>query len=543
MKNRKLLAVLSMILVLCMAFSACGGQTTTTAAPEAQTTGSGESQQAAESTAAPTPSGDDFSDRVLNAAYSGIADLMDPFLCMNSIACSICTEQVYSALMKRDENHAITYNIADEYTVTEDGKEYVFHIREDATFGNGDKIKAGDVKFSIEQSAASPQRAHYYGALDHLEVIDDSNVKIVLKYNDPLWLARMAAPGTSSITSESFYNSCNGEYGKTVENICSSGPYNVTAWEYNVSMSFDAREDFWGETSNIKHLKITNITDTNGLMVAVKKGEIDLSWSPASGATYDELSKAEGVHMTEYKGARYENIHMYYKSGTFADVRMRQAVAYAVNQEEALIVGVDGMGFTTRYPGDNTATNCNPDYDSPYRITYNVEEGKKLVEECGNTGLTVTINSYQPDPYPNLSTWLQSALVAIGLDAKVEVMERGAWLDACNAETMEIGILSLVGSTFDMDDDFCNYVLSDHCGTGGNYGWYQSEEMDSLIAESRTKVDPAERTECYKAMIDLLWKDVPLVPLFCWNYALPTNDRLNVPNGRLYRASSYSWVQ
>ena len=128
MKNRKLLAVLSMILVLCMAFSACGGQTTTTAAPEAQTTGSGESQQAAESTAAPTPSGDDFSDRVLNAAYSGIADLMDPFLCMNSIACSICTEQVYSALMKRDENHAITYNIADEYTVTEDGKEYVFHV-------------------------------------------------------------------------------------------------------------------------------------------------------------------------------------------------------------------------------------------------------------------------------------------------------------------------------------------------------------------------------------------------------------------------------
>ena len=541
MKNRKLLAVLAMIMVLCMAFTACGGGTTTTAAPEnteAQTTASGQSQ--AETQA---PSGDDFSDRVLKAAYSGIADSMDPFLCMNSIACSICTEQVYSALMKRDLEHAITYNIADDYTVTPDGIEYVFHIREDATFGNGDKILASDVKFSIEQSAASPMRAHYYGALDHIEVVDDSNVKIVLKYNDPLWLARMAAPGTSSITSESFYNSCNGEYGQSVDKICSSGPYNVTEWEYNVSMSFDAREDFWGETSNIKHIKIFNITDTNGLMVAMQTGDIDLSWSPASGSTYDTLKAAEGVHMTEYKGARYENVHMYYKSGTFADVRMRQAVAYAINQEDALIVGVDGMGFTTRYPGDNTATTCNPDYDSPYRITYNVEEGKKLVEECGNTGLHVVINSYQPDPYPALSTWLQSALQAIGLDAEVQVMERGAWLDACNAETMEIGILSLVGSTYDMDDDFCNYVLSDHCGTGGNYGWYQSEEMDSLIANSRTKVDNAERTECYKEMIDLLWKDVPLVPLFCWNYALGTRDTLDVPNGRLYRCSSYNWVK
>ena len=536
MKNRKLLAVLSMILAVCMALSACGSSDTTTAAPE-NTTAAGGSD-----TTAAADSGD-YADRELKAAYSGIADSMDPFLCMNSIACNICTEQVYSSLLKRDENHAIVYNLADSYTVNEDGTEYNFHIRDDATFGNGDKILASDCAFSIKSAAASSMRAHYFAALEDAVAVDESNLKVTLKYNDPCFLARVAAPGTTSIVSESFYNSCNGEYGTSVDKIISSGPYNVTAWEYNVSMSFEAREDFWGETSNIKKAKIFNITDTNGLMVAMQTGDIDLSWSPASGSTYDTLKAAEGVHFTEYKGARYENVHMYYKSGTFADVRMRKAVAYAINSEDALTVGVDGMGFTTRYPGDNTATNCNPDYDTPNRITYNVEEGKKLVEECGNVGLHVVINSYQPDPYPALSTWLQSALNAIGLDAEVQVMERGAWIDACNAEEMEIGILSLVGSVFDMDDDFCNYVASDHCGSGGNYGWYVSEEMDKLIAESRTKVDPAERTESYKAMIDLFWEDVPMVPLFCWNYALPTADTLNVPNGRLYRFSSYSWIQ
>ena len=106
---------------------------------------------------------------------------------------------------------------------------------------------------------------------------------------------------------------------------------------------------------------------------------------------------------------------------------------------------------------------------------------------------------------------------------------------------MEICILSLVGSSYDMDDDFCNYVDSRNAGSG-NRGWYMSDEMDGLIMAARNCGNLEERTEYFRQMIDLMWTDVPLVPLFCWNYARPVSNRLEVPNGRVYSFRSYRWV-
>ncbi len=536
MRNRNVLALLSLLLAAMMVFTACASETPAGTTPA-------ETKEASESTttAATPDESKDYSDRLLRVCYSGIAETMNPFEAANSIPHSATFEQVYISLMRRDDNHEIDYSLADHYDVTEDGKEYTFHIRSDATFANGDKITAEDVKFSYDGCRTSVTRSPYLTSIVDIEVVDEETVKFKLDYADPLFLGRTAAPGTCSVISKKKYEELGDQYGTSPENTLSSGPYVITDWEYNVSISFEQREDFYLPQSNIKKAQFFSITDTNGTMVAMQTGELELSWSPVTGSSYDTLKNADGVHFCEYRGGRYENVHMYYKSGMFADVRMRQAVAYAVQKEEALAVGIDNLGFTTRYPGDNPDTLANPNYDSPNMITYDLDKAKALVEECGNVGAKVTIKSYQPDPYPALSTWLQSSLNAIGLDAEIEIMERGAFLDACRAEEVEICILSLVGSSYDMDDDFCNYVDSRNAGSG-NRGWYMSEEMDGLIMAARNCGNLEERTEYFRQMIDLMWKDVPLVPLFCWNYALPVSDRLSVPNGRVYSFRSYSWV-
>ena len=534
MKRRTTSTLLSFLLIAAMLLTACGADTpATTQAGGDATTAAGQSTD---------NSGADYSDRVLNVCYSGIAETMDPFEAANSIPHSATFEQVYVSLMRRDDDHSITYSLADKYEASADGKEYTFHIRSDATFANGEKITAEDVKFSYDKARTSTTRSPYLTSIVEVEAVDEETVKFTLDYADPLFLGRCAAPGTCSVVSKKKYEELGSQYGSSPENTLSSGPYVISNWEYNVSISFEQREDFWLPQSNIKKAKFFSITDTNGTMVAMQTGDIDLSWSPVTGSSYDTLKAADNVHFCEYRGGRYENVHMYYKSGMFADVRMRQAVAYAVKKDEALAVGIDNLGFTTRYPGDNPDTLANPDYDSPYMISYDLEKAKALVEECGNVGAKVTIKSYQPDPYPALSTWLQSSLIAIGLDAEIEIMERGAFLDACRAEEVEICILSLVGSSYDMDDDFCNYVDSRNAGSG-NRGWYMSDEMDGLIMKARSCGNLEERTEYFRQMIDLMWKDVPLVPLFCWNYALPVSNRLSVPNGRVYSFRSYSWVE
>ena len=145
MRNRNVLALLSLLLAAMMVFTACASETPAVTTPA-------ETKEASESTttAATPDESKDYSDRLLRVCYSGIAETMNPFEAANSIPHSATFEQVYISLMRRDDNHEIDYSLADHYDVTEDGKEYTFHIRSDATFANGDKITAEDVKFSYD---------------------------------------------------------------------------------------------------------------------------------------------------------------------------------------------------------------------------------------------------------------------------------------------------------------------------------------------------------------------------------------------------------
>ena len=87
-----------------------------------------------------------------------------------------------------------------------------------------------------------------------------------------------------------------------------------------------------------------------------------------------------------------------------------------------------GQGQVVTYPCDlGDRVTENPDFVPSTTYEYNVEKAKALVEECGNVGATVTIKSYNTEPYATMSVWLQGALSAIGLDARVETMERSGF--------------------------------------------------------------------------------------------------------------------
>ncbi|MFR0882864.1 MAG: ABC transporter substrate-binding protein, partial [Christensenellales bacterium] len=90
-----------------------------------------------------------------------------------------------------------------------------------------------------------------------------------------------------------------------------------------------------------------------------------------------------------------------------------------------------------------------PDFVPSHTYEYNVEKARALVEECGNMGRTVTIKSYNTEPYQTLSVWLQGTLSAIGLDAKVDTMERSAFSDQLLNGEVEICPFSWSDVSFD----------------------------------------------------------------------------------------------
>ena len=232
------------------------------------------------------------------------------------------------------------------------------------------------------------------------------------------------------------------------------------------------------------------------------------------------------------------------ESEVFSDVRMRRAVAYAINKEEALEVCGNGQGKVVTYPCDlGEQVTGNPDFVPSHTYEYNVEKARALVEECGNMGRTVTIKSYNTEPYQTLSVWLQGTLSAIGLDAKVDTMERSAFSDQLLNGDVEICPFSWSDVSFDFGAAVGIYMDSNCIGNSGNYGRYNNPKADELIALGNGASDVEVRKGYYRELMEIYMEDVPSVAMYAVINAIAHSNQLVMEDANRYEMARVHWAE
>jgi peptide/nickel transport system substrate-binding protein len=334
------------------------------------------------------------------------------------------------------------------------------------------------------------------------------------------------------------------DYGSSVDKIIGTGAYIVTDWKPEVSISYKANENHFKGAPDIKNIVFNRITDTNAAIVAIQTGELDLLLTPINGANYKTLSGNKDVVIGEYMSARNEAIYMYCKDGIFSDVRMRKAVAHAVNKEDILMVAMDGLGQVIRYPGDiGSGMTANPDFAPAITYENDIEKAKALVKEAGKAGASVVIKSYNTDPYATIGTYLQGVLNEIGLKATVEPMERATFLSQLDKEMCEIFPLGWVGNCYDIEESLGALLHSANLGTAGNDSFYVNPEMDAMIEKARGTTNVEIRKELYKKVIDKMMEDIPFVPTFAFKAAIPRRADITTDNPKSFLLFDYRWVK
>ena len=283
---------------------------------------------------------------------------------------------IQSTLTVTNTNLTIDYDLATDYSVSEDGLLWTVHIRDDVKFTDGEPLTARDVAFTYNTVKESSS-VNDFTMLDHAEALDDTTVVFHMTRPFSIWPYTMAVVG---IVPEHAYDSAS--YGS---NPIGSGRYILKQWDKGQQVILDANPDYYGEQSNMQRVTIV-FMEEDAAFLAAQAGEVDLAYTSA---TYSDQT-VEGYSLAAYESVDNRGFNLpavpeqTTESGETigndftADVQVRRAINIGVDREEMIDHVLNGYGSPAYSVCDQM-----PWYNSASEVTYDPEKAKSLLDEAG----------------------------------------------------------------------------------------------------------------------------------------------------------------
>ena len=283
---------------------------------------------------------------------------------------------IQSTLTVTNTNLTIDYDLATDYSVSEDGLLWTVHIRDDVKFTDGEPLTARDVAFTYN-TVKEASSVNDFTMLDHAEALDDTTVVFHMTRPFSIWPYSMAVVG---IVPEHAYGSAS--YGS---NPIGSGRYILKQWDKGQQVILDANPDYYGEQPNMQRVTIV-FMEEDAAFLAAQAGEVDLAYTSA---TYSDQT-VEGYSLAAYESVDNRGFNLpavpeqTTESGETigndftADVQVRRAINIGVDREEMIDHVLNGYGSPAYSVCDQM-----PWYNSASEVTYDPEKAKLLLDEAG----------------------------------------------------------------------------------------------------------------------------------------------------------------
>lgn len=283
---------------------------------------------------------------------------------------------IQSTLTVTNTNLTIDYDLATDYSVSEDGLLWTVHIRDDVKFTDGEPLTARDVAFTYNTVKESSS-VNDFTMLDHAEALDDTTVVFHMTRPFSIWPYTMAVVG---IVPEHAYDSAS--YGS---NPIGSGRYILKQWDKGQQVILDANPDYYGEQPNMQRVTIV-FMEEDAAFLAAQAGEVDLAYTSA---TYSDQT-VEGYSLAAYDSVDNRGFNLpavpeqMTESGETigndftADVQVRRAINIGVDRQEMIDHVLNGYGSPAYSVCDQM-----PWYNSASEVTYDPEKAKSLLDEAG----------------------------------------------------------------------------------------------------------------------------------------------------------------
>ncbi len=420
---------------------------------------------------------------------------------------------IYDPLMQRTEDGTVEPYLAESMEPNADLSEWTLTLRPGVTFHDGTPLNAQALKTIFDDYLKAPgsNLAAVLAEVTSLDVVDDLTV-----------VYRLA--GTNAAFPDNLVLAAGWPFSPTAAaaagedagaNPVGTGPFSFVEWQRDNRLVVEKNENYWQEGKPyLDEIVFRPIPDEDTRLASLQSGDIDVMQSLRQ-STVVRARDLDGVSNYEHLGSNSGGMTMNTSRAPFDDVRVRQAMAYAMDQE-ALIEVLGGSGVTE--PQTQFFSPDSPYYSEALEEsypTYDMEKAQELYDEYVNdaersdgkaVGEPISFTfQCPPDPSLNeLSQLYQAFFGALGAQVELQQTEQAAWIQDMLARDYEAGC-TRVGADRDPYIVFSQAFQPNPL----NMTAFQSPEIDEQLQVLKTTVDMDERKAAVEAIGQVLNENVP----------------------------------
>jgi peptide/nickel transport system substrate-binding protein len=435
---------------------------------------------------------------------------LDPTAGAASSIAEVTLYNIYETLSKINSDGRTTPLLAESWTISPDLKTWTFKLRPGVKFHNGEAFDASTVKFSFERAVTKESTNKDKATFNNIARIDTPDALTVvlnLKNGDPDLLFKLGQATAIMVEPKSAAGNGTQPVG--------TGPFRLDNWAKGSAVTL-ARWDGYRNAKDVKMRRATIrfIGDPAAQVAALLSGDVDLF--PRVGAARS-LPQFQGnkKYQVLIGGSRAKTIlAINNKRKPLDDVRVRRAIAHAIDRKAVIEGAADGFGvpigsyYTPGAPGyvDMTAMNG-----------FDQAKARALLHQAGVTPPLELTMKLPPTPYARQGGEVIAAQLAkVGINAKIENIEWAQWLSGVYGQkAYDLTVIAHVEPL-----DFGNFARP-------NYYWgYESAEFNALWTRVQATLDPAERNKLMAQAQELVARDAVAAYLYQPTWITVANARL-----------------
>jgi len=445
---------------------------------------------------------------------------------------------LFDALLQRDEHFNLQPALAERWEVP-DPRTYVFHLRQGVRFHDGRPLTSADVKWTFDSILSGKIRtakASTYRYVESIDAPDDATVIFHLRepYSSLLWNLSDGAIGIVPRDSGEDFNRA----------PIGSGPFRLVSMEQDRQVTIARNEQYWDGAPPLPAVRFMVVPDATTRALELRKGSADIAINALTADTVFALRNDPALAIMNAPGTIYAYLAFNLRDPILRDVRVRQALAYAIDRESIIHYLLRDLAR----PADSVLPTQHWAFDGNVtRYPHNPRRARELLNlagyAVGKDGYRFHLNmkTSAEESTRLLTAVLQQQLREVGIALDIRSFEFATFYADITRGAFQLFSLRWIGGNEDPDIFEHIFASASTPPRRANRGYYSNPEVDRLIDDARALVDRQRLKADYDRIQQIVARELPYINLWYFDNVLVHTRRLR--NVHLSCSGNYDFLK